>query len=288
MPHDPVHDAHFETNRARWDESVPIHAASKGYDLAGFLRGEKTLYPVELDEVGDVAGKSLLHLQCHFGMDTLGWARLGARVTGLDFSAPAIERARALALEVGEPEARFVQANVYDAREVLPGEQFDVVYTAIGALCWLPDIRGWAQVAASFVRPGGFLYVYDGHPMRGTIDDERADSELVVRYPYFESATPIEYESPETYVDGPPLQHTRTYEWNHGIGETATALIEAGLRIEFIHEHREVPWKALPWLERVGPQSADGNYVAREAWQMPAHQRDLLPLMFSIRAARPE
>src|SRR5439155_27176335 len=128
------------------------------------LRGEKTLYAVEMEEVGDVAGKSLLHLQCHFGMDTLNWARLGARVTGLDFSAAGVEQARALAERIGVHDATFVQSNVYDARASLDSE-FDVVYTGIGALNWLPDIRGWAEVAASVVKPGGFLYLYEADPM---------------------------------------------------------------------------------------------------------------------------
>jgi SAM-dependent methyltransferase len=146
---------YYEANRARWDESVPIHVASQGYDLAGFLRGEKTLYAVEMAEVGDVAGKSLLHLQCHFGMDTLNWARLGATVTGLDFSAPAVEQARELAAQIGITDATFVQSDLYAAHDVLH-ERFDIVYTGIGALCWLHDIRGWAQVVAGFLKPGGF------------------------------------------------------------------------------------------------------------------------------------
>jgi 2-polyprenyl-3-methyl-5-hydroxy-6-metoxy-1,4-benzoquinol methylase len=136
----------YDTNQARWDESVAIHVASEGYDMEGFLRGEKSLYPIETEEVGDVSGKTLLHLQCHFGMDTLNWARLGATVTGLDFSPPAVEQARALAAQIGIADATFVHSNLYDAREAVTG-QFDVVYTGIGALCWLHDIREWATWA---------------------------------------------------------------------------------------------------------------------------------------------
>src|SRR5512147_421715 len=169
MPRDPKYDPHFETNRTWWDGVVAIHEASRGYDRAGFLRGEKPLCPVERAELGPlVEGKDLLHLQCHFGMDTLNWARLGARVTGLDFSEPAIEAARRLSNESGIP-GRFVQANVYDARGALGGETFDVVYTGIGALNWLPDIRGWATVAAACVRPGGLLYLYEMHPVLATL-----------------------------------------------------------------------------------------------------------------------
>jgi SAM-dependent methyltransferase len=277
---------YFEANRARWDESVAIHAASKGYDLEGFLRGEKTLYPVEMAEVGDVAGKSLLHLQCHFGMDTLNWARLGARVTGLDFSEAAVERARLLAGEIGVTDATFVQSNVYDAPEAIH-EQFDIIYTGIGALCWLPDIRAWAQVVATLLKPGGFVYVYEGHPVLWALDNERDDDQLILAEPYFETAEPTEFIGEYTYTDGPPLVNTHDYEWNHGLGEIVTALIESGLRLDFLHEHREVAWKALPHLTSGEAASPDSRYSRREAWQLPTAQRDLCPLMYSLKATRP-
>ncbi len=278
----------YDTNRARWDEAVGIHVASKGYDMEGFLRGDKTLYPVETAEVGDVAGKSLLHLQCHFGMDTLSWARLGAKVTGLDFSAPAVEQARDLATRIGIPDATFVQANVYDAPQAVAG-QFDVVYTGIGALCWLHDIKEWARVVAHFLKPGGFLYLYEGHPMLWALDYEREDQRLVLSEPYFETPRPMEFDSEFTYVDGPPLKAQRTYEWNHGLGEIATALIEAGLRLDFLHEHREVAWQALPWMVPAdGSTATDGaRHQSRTQWTLPPAQRDLCPLMYSLKATRP-
>ena len=147
-----------EANRSNWDERVPIHVSGEFYAVAGFKAGEERLRPFELSEVGSVTGKDLVHLQCHFGIDTLSWARRGARVVGLDFSAPAIEEARRLADELGL-EADFVQSDVYGAVEALGGRDFDVVYTGLGALNWLPDIRGWAGVVASLVRRGGFRYV---------------------------------------------------------------------------------------------------------------------------------
>jgi len=287
MSPDPEFTPFMEANRARWDESVPIHVASEGYDLEGFLRGEKSLYPLEIEEVGDVSGKSLLHLQCHFGMDTLNWARLGARVTGLDYSAPAVEAARDLAARIGVTDARFVQSDLYDAHEAL-SEQFDVVYTGIGALNWLPDIRGWARVAAGFVRPGGFLYLYEAHPMWATLDDERADEALVVTYPYFEVAKPNEWTSEQSYVDGPPLTNQRTFEWNHGLGEVVTSLIEAGLRIEFLHEHRTIAWQGLPSMAAENAVPPGSMHRRREHWQLPEAQRDLVPLMYSLRASKPE
>lgn len=288
MPRDPKHDPHYETNRAWWDAVVPVHEASKGYDRPGFLRGEKPLCPVERAELGPlVAGRTLLHLQCHFGIDTLNWARLGANVTGLDFSEPAIEAARRLAAESGIP-GRFVAANVYDAPEAL-GATFDVVYTGIGALIWLPDIRAWARTAAACVRPGGLLYVYEMHPMLATLDAERDDGLLVVKEPYFERGEPNVFEGDTTYVDGPKLALRRTCEWNHGLGETLTGIVDAGLTIEFVHEHREVPWRALPWMEPVGPgtSGADGRYQSNRMWRLPEAQRDLVPLMVSILARKP-
>ena len=286
MTNDSQNAPYYEANRARWDESVPIHAASDGYDLAGFLRGEKTLHAVETEEVGDVRGKALLHLQCHFGMDTLNWARLGARVTGLDFSGVAVERARELAKEIGIDDATFVQANVYDAPDVLQ-DQFDVVYTGIGALNWIPSIRGWSEVVARLLKPGGFLYLYEGHPMLWALDDERADGELVVGASYFETEHPNEWVGATTYVDGPPLKNQRSFEWNHGLGETVTALIEAGLRLEFLHEHREVSWQALPQMVRTDGDSNAKGYTRRTAWQLPEEQRNRCPLMYSLKASKP-
>lgn len=290
MPHDAqaedANQPYFDANLARWDESVAIHAASRGYDLEGYLKGEKTLYAVEMDEVGDVSGKTLLHLQCHFGMDTLNWARLGATVTGLDFSPEAIARARRLAEEIGIEDARFIETNIYDAPSVLQ-EQFDVVYTGIGALNWLPDIRDWARVASGYVKPGGFLYLYEGHPMLWSLDEDRAELPFQVKYPYFEG-DPIEWDWDQTYTDGPKLKNTRGYEWNHGLGEIVTALLDAGLRLDFLHEHRTIAWQALPMMEPVdGPVAEGSHHQRRVGWQLPEPLRNLVPLMYSLRASRP-
>jgi SAM-dependent methyltransferase len=285
MTNDPQNAPYYDANRARWDESVAIHAASEGYDLPGYLRGEKTLYPVEMDEVGDVSGKELLHLQCHFGMDTLNWARLGARVTGVDFSLPAVERARQLALEIGVTDATFIQSNVYDTPADLNG-RFDIVYTGIGALCWLPNIREWAAVVARVLRPGGFLYLYEGHPILWAIDDARPEEELVLAYPYFESERPSEWEGEFTYVDGPPMKNRKTFEWNHGLGEIVTALIDANLRLDFLHEHREVAWQALPWMSASTETPAGARHARRTGWRLPESQRDRCPLMYSIKATK--
>ena len=287
MPTNPKDKPYFDLNREWWDEVVPVHEASRGYDRAGFLRGQKALCPVERAELGPlVAGKKLLHLQCHFGMDTLNWARLGAIVTGLDFSLAAIEAARRLSTKSGIP-GRFVHANVYDAAAALE-EKFDIVYTGIGALNWLPDIRAWAQVAAACLADGGRLYVYEGHPMLWTLDSERDDGLLVVRERYFELPDPMLFEGDSTYVDGPKLQKRKTAEWNHGLGAIITAVIDAGLKISFVHEHREVPWRALPSMQGVGAGTAgaDGRYQSNRMWRLPEAQRDLMPLMYSLLAAK--
>lgn len=282
----PEYDRYFDRNRANWDERVPIHAASDSYDVPGFLRGEKQLTRIEREEVGDVRGKRLLHLQCHFGMDTLSWARLGASVTGLDLSPAAIEAARDLAVRARVEDARFVEANVYDAPEALGHDTFDIVYTGIGALNWLPDVKTWARAAAACVAPGGFLYILECHPVLWSLDNAPQEQpeagpgpEYRLRYPYFETAEPgYVAEDARTYTDGPPLTRSPvSYEWNHGLGETIDALLQAGLRLDFVHEHREVPWQALPWMVP-GPDP--------RTWVLPGHN-ERVPLAYSLRATKP-
>ena len=269
-------DKYREANRASWDERVPYHMASKTtYDVPGFIAGGNALDPLETQELGDVAGTRLLHLQCHFGLDTLSWARLGADVTGVDFSEPAIAAAQQLSRDSGVP-GRFIVSELYDTPKVLQ-ERFDIVYTGVGALCWLPDVRGWARVVSQFLSPGGAFYILEFHPVLATLDDERGDTELVIKYPYFELPEPHLFEGSGTYAD-PTAQiaQRRTFEWNHGLGETVTALIEAGLTIEFVHEHRkckDVPM--LPFMER-----GDDGW-----WRLP-DGAERLPCMFSIRATR--
>ena len=231
--------------------------------------------------MGDVRGLSLLHLQCHFGLDTLSWARLGARVTGVDFSPPAIEMARGLARQSGT-DARFV-SELYDSPAVLD-EQFDVVYTGIGALNWLPDIAGWVRVVAGFLRPGGRLYLVEGHPMLWALEDGRDDGRLVVSATYFETAEPNRWADGVDYADpSATLQNSVTYEWNHGLGEIVTALIEAGMAIAWLHEHQTVYWKALPHMTAA---SGSADWDARDVWGLPGEQRESLPLMYSILARR--
>ncbi len=261
----------FEANRANWDERVPIHVSGDFYDVAGFEAGEERLRPFELAEVGDVAGKDLVHLQCHFGLDTLSWARHGARVTGLDFSAPAIEAARELASRLGL-DAGFVRANVYDAVRALDGRAFDVVYTGFGALNWLPDIERWAGVVAALLGPGGFLYLAEFHPFAHVFGDE----DLTVEHDYFHDEPQV-WDEPGTYAD-PEAEtvHNRTYEWNHPLGDVVGAIVGAGLTVELLSEHDHTLFPRWPFLRR----SPSGAYLLPEGTPR-------LPLMYSLRARKP-
>ena len=274
MSDDPA--SYVEANRRNWDERVPIHRRSAFYDVAGFLAGRNVLEPGEAEEVGHVAGKSLLHLQCHFGMDTLSWARLGAEVTGLDFSPEAVRAARELAAEAGLG-GEFVQANVYDAVEALPGRTFDVVYTGQGALNWLPDMEAWAATAARLVAPGGCFYLFEFHPFGDVFDDEAPDA-LRIRYPYFPRTEPLYFDDPGTYTDAEAKTvHNDSYEWPHSLGEVISALAASGLTIEFLHEFDHLMWKGMECM-------APGEEP--NIWVIPEH-RESVPLMYSIRARKP-
>lgn len=261
----------LEHNRANWDERVPIHVDGRFYDLAGFVAGRETLTAFELTEVGDVRGKRLLHLQSHIGTETLGWARHGAVVTGLDFSEPAMEAAASLAERIGVTDSRWVTANVYDATEALGGEQFDIVYTGKGALCWLPDIEQWARVAASMVKPGGFLYLSEFHPFGNTLSEEDGRT---VAYDYF-NRSPQVWDEPGTYADfEAQTQKNVTVQFDHGIGDIVSALIAAGLRLEFLHEYDVTMFERFRVLEE-----RDGFFRLPEG--MPR-----VPLMYSLRASK--
>jgi SAM-dependent methyltransferase len=245
--------AHVENyaaiNMANWDERVPAHAASPDYHVADFIADPAYLSEVvrfDRRRLGDISGLRGVHLQCHIGTDTISLARLGASMTGLDFSGPAIEQARNLASQV-DADAVFVQSDVYAAADVLGPEAFDLVFTGIGALCWLPSVSRWAKVVAGLLRPGGRLFIREGHPMLWALQDGRDDNLLVVDYPYFETAEPIVIDEGGTYVrTDAEFTHTLTHEWNHGLGEIVTALLDAGLTITGLTEHDSVPWEALP------------------------------------------
>lgn len=259
-----------ELNRSMWDERVPIHLASEFYDLPGFKRGASSLQPFEAAELGDVTGKELVHLQCHIALDTLSWARRGARVTGLDFSPRAVTAAGELARELGIA-ARFVCSDVYDAPGAL-GQQYDIVYTSIGALLWHPDIERWAAVVAALLRPGGTFYIVEVHPFV----DVFADSSLEVTHDYFHDPAGYVYEGSGSYADASaPTEHNRSIEFRHPIGDVITALAAQGLAIEHLREWPHTAYARWPFLER----------RSTVEYHMPA-DKPRLPLLYSLRAVK--
>lgn len=260
----------IDDNRRHWDERVPIHAAGSFYDLDGFRAGNECLDRFQLDEVGDVTDLDLAHLQCHIGLDTLSWARRGARVSGLDFSAAATATATSLAEEIClAGRARFVTADIYDAPAVLDAHAFDLVYTGIGALMWLPDIDRWAHTVAKLLRPGGRLYVAEFHPITDTLDDSTG---LTVVSDYFDRR-PNTYHSPGSYADPQaPTAHNTATEWHHTLGDVISAIAAAGLRITFLHEHHTIPFRRYEALVTDGTHFRYPDRTAR------------MPLMYSLSA----
>ena len=257
-------------NRASWDERAPAHAASPDYSVAQLISDPEFLSGVvafDLPLLGDISGLRGVHLQCHIGTDTISLARLGASMTGLDFSPAALEQARDLAARSGS-DVTFVEADIYDAAAVLGGGAFDLVYTGIGALCWLPSISRWAAVVASLLRPGGRLFIREGHPMLWTLADPRPDRLLSVEWPYFERPEPTIWDEGGTYVETDVVfEHNVTHEWNHGLGEIVTALFAEGMELTGLVEHDSVPWDALPGqMEQIG----GGEWrLADRPWRLP-------------------
>jgi SAM-dependent methyltransferase len=256
-----------DLNRAWWDERVPLHTKSDFYDVDGFLGGATALRPFEPEELGDVAGLSLVHLQCHFGLDTLSWARLGANVTGLDFSAPAMDAAAELTERAGL-QADWVVSDVMRADEALGGRRFDVVYTGLGALNWLDDIDRWADVVTSLLAPGGRLYLVEFHPLTEVFGDD----DLTVENGYFHEGVRDWPEEEGTYAElEATTVHNTTEEWAHPLGEVVSAIAARDLRIEFLHEHDYTLFPRWPMLRR----EAGGIY--RMPPDLPS-----LPLMYSL------
>jgi SAM-dependent methyltransferase len=259
-----------EVNRANWDERAAAHAASDGYGIAALVADPAAISDVvrfDLPRLGDITGLSGVHLQCHIGTDTVSLARLGARMTGLDFSPASLEQARDLARRCGA-DLDFVESDVYAAPDILGEARFDLVFTGIGALCWLPDIRRWARTVTRLLRPGGRLFLREGHPMLMTIDDPRPDGLLVVEYPYREVEGGTVFDDAGTYVPTDVVfTRNRTIEWNHGLGEVVTALLDEGMTVTGLQEHDSVPWDALPGqMEDLG----DGEWrLIDRPWRLP-------------------
>lgn len=260
---------YIAANRELWDNWTIAHVEQGLYDVAGFKAGRNSLTAVELEEMGEVSGKSLLHLQCHFGMDTLSWGRLGAVVTGADFSEKAIAAAQQLAAEIGIP-AQFVCANLYDLPPVLDA-QFDIVYTAIGAIFWLPNLERWAQVVDHFLKPGGFFYIHELHPFPMIFEDDTG--KLEISHPYFHQPEPLSFDTDGSYA-GAFDYKGKEYGWIHSMSDIINALLKVGLRLDFFHEFPFAYDQRFVGMER----DKAGRYT------MPNHN---LPFTFSLRASKP-
>jgi SAM-dependent methyltransferase len=273
-------DDYRSLNRASWDERAPAHAASPGYALDSFRADPEHLSDVvrfDLPLLGDVRGLRGVHLQCHIGTDTISLARLGARMTGLDFSPAAVAQAQAFSDELGAG-VDFVEADVYDAAQVLPAGGFDLVFTGVGALCWLPSVRRWAEVVATLLAPGGRLFIREGHPVLWALADPLPDGRLELDLPYVEREEPLVWDDAGTYVETDHVfENTVTHEWNHGLGEIVTALLDQGLRLDTLVEHDSVPWDPFPgWTEEL----PGGEHRVRDRpWR--------LPHSYTISATRP-
>ena len=267
------------SNCASWDERVPLNLQAHSYDLAALRAGEGRLSPIEEAELGLVDGLSVLHLQCHFGRDSLALAQRGARVTGLDFSGEAINVARGLATELDlDKRTRFVEADVYAAPDAISAPAaFDRVFVTWGALNWLPDIVAWAKVVSHFLRLGGALYLAEFHPIGFVFDDETKGADGMSRWsrPYFGREPRIDPAPRSFTADATRLDSGPTYEWVHPLGEIVTALSAAGLALKWLHEHDAAPWSPLSSCLR---RDDDG------LWRWP--DKSWLPLSFSLWAER--
>jgi ubiquinone/menaquinone biosynthesis C-methylase UbiE len=268
-----MNEEFFDANLKRWNELVGIHYQSELYEVKEFLQGKNKLNSIELEELGPVKDQTMLHLQCHFGLDSLSWARMGAKVTGVDFAPEAIKVAKELNDHLSL-DAKFVQANIYSLPEVLDGS-YDIVFTSYGVLCWLPDIPRWAKIIAHFLKPGGIFYIAEFHPFSMIFDEDNMD-ELTVRYDYFQTKEPLKFESEFSYAsDDAIIENKTTFEWNHTVSEIINSLIQAGLRIEFFNEHEVTCFKQFPFTEK----GEDGYYRL-------INQKVSIPLVFSLKATK--
>lgn len=264
---------HIKANQELWDEWTEIHVKSRFYDVEGFKAGKLALDPIEEEELTGVEGKTLLHLQCHFGMTTMSWARKGAIATGMDFSEKAIKYARELNDELGL-NCKFVQSDIYDLKNNLDG-QFDIVFTSYGVLAWLPDIKGWAETVAHFLKPGGTFFIAEIHPISSMFEDKGGDNELKLKYPYFHTDDPIEFDTEGSYADPTAEMKTeKEYEWFHSLSDVVNALIQAGLKIEYLNEYDYTVYQQFAFLKKEGRK-----YLMPDGMPKP-------PLLFSIKATK--
>ena len=267
-------DKYLKANKKRWDQLTVEHENAPFYDLQGFKAGNERLRSIELSELGDVRGKTMLHLQCHFGLDTLAWARRGAQVTGVDFSPKAIALAQSLSAELKIP-AQFICSDIYDLHQTLTAE-FDIIFTSYGVLHGLPDLQPWAELIAHHLKPGAIFYIVEDHPFF-RVFRAKADGEFKAERPYFLSADPQRVELKGSYATNDQGAAGVQYVWDHSLGEILNALIDAGLAIEFLHEFPYAARAKFPFMQ----QGEDGW------WRLPPEQHGTIPFLFSLQARKP-
>ena len=268
-------DKYYDANRNMWDQFAKINVESQTYKTKEFLEGETSLNSIELEGLGDVKGKSLLHLQSHFGLDALSWAREGAKVTGVDFSEEGISISRDLAKKANI-DARFIHSNIFDLPDVLD-EQFDIVFTSYGVLVWLHDLKRWAEIVAHLLKPGGIFYIAEFHPFLWTLDNENPDDFTFIRS-YFPQDKPYEFDVDGSYAESEKkIKPQVDYEWAHGLATIITSITDAGLQIKFFHEFNKAPFQMFPFFKK-----RDDGYWYYE------HPDIQLPLVFSLMATKDE
>ncbi|MCF1593569.1 class I SAM-dependent methyltransferase [Streptomyces muensis] len=270
------HARMMSANQANWDARTPVHLGSRFYGLDQDLDPARWFASFEWDDLGELAGRDVLHLQCHLGTETIAFAQRGARAVGLDFSGASVAAANGIADKAGL-DVSYVQANVYDAVEALGRRRFDVVYTGKGALCYLPDLDRWAGVVARLLRPGGRLYLVEFHPLLNSLGPKPGPGEgpeLLLRHDYLGGDGAVHRDATHTYTDGPAVEGaTDSYEWMHGIGEVVNALVQAGLTIRRLTESDELPWPRWPQMVR----------TPSGWWRLPEPR---IPLLYGLLATR--
>jgi SAM-dependent methyltransferase len=262
-------EKYFKINKNAWDEKVKVHSESDMYDLEAFKGGKSSLMPYEIEALDVVKGKSLLHLQCHFGQDTLSWNRAGARCVGVDISDEGIKLAKELNDEL-QLDAEFVCCNVIDTSKFVK-ETFDIVFTSYGVIGWLPDLKPWGKMIAERLKSGGTFFIAEFHPIVWMFD--YLDGKAVMKYNYHQNE--VIYEEYEgTYADNNSKMISKEYGWNHGLGKVISALTEAGLHIEYMKEYDESPYDVLPGLVK----TESGMFATKDK---------LYPLIFTLKATKP-
>ena len=255
-------------NKKWWNDVTPIHSSSKLYDLAHFKKGKRSLESIEREEIKDVKGKTLLHLMCHFGMDTLSWARQGAIATGVDLSNDSIKLAKKLSKEIAVP-ATFICSDIYELSNVLD-KKFDIIFTSYGVLCWLSNIKKWAKIIDYFLKEGGMFYIVEIHPFTSILSHD-----FKIFYRYFQKG-PFLDDSSGTYTDWDADVKGITYEWSYTISDVINSLINEGLRIEYVHEFPFTMYDQFPGFMQ---RNEKGQYVLK-------NKKIQIPLLFSLKATK--